>query len=205
MAMHEPWRDEASLQASDDSWHRGWFYRAVAPDRELPVLAVAAPFVGRWFADVVQTASLRDARMQPATFGLVILHRTLGGLPTLPAAMSAMHALLRPDGIAVVAGHNALRRHVGGRGDAPRSTALGYLRCAHAAGFADGRVYAARPDLDAMSLVVALDRASAVRFFRTEFAARRAAGRIRPAWLDGWYARAAPWLEPFYVTVARKC
>jgi hypothetical protein len=203
--MHEASGDEASPEDPSTGWHRGWFYRAVATDPQLPVLAVDAPFVSRWFSNVCGSASLREVDADPGTFGLVVLHRTLGGLPTLRLAFQSMHSLLCPGGVAVVAGYNRMRiRSRTGRG-VPLATRRGYLRGAREAGFVDARAYAVRPNLDRMTLVIALERGSADRFFSAELAARRAAGRIRPGWVDRMYARAAPWLEPFYVVVARKC
>jgi hypothetical protein len=203
--MHEPSGDEASPEDDSTSRHRGWFYRAVATDPELPVLAVDAPFVCRWFANVRESTSLRNVDASPGKFGLVVLHRTLGGLPTLALACKAMHSLLLPGGVAVIAGYNQLRGRSRTGNDVPLATRRGYLRRAREAGFVDACAYAVRPDLDAVTLVIALERTSADRFFRAELAARRAAGHMRPAWVDRWYARAAPWLEPFYVVVARKC
>lgn len=205
MAMHELPRDDGSFAHAADERFRGWFYRAVAIDPASRVLAIGAPFVGHWFANVVADTSLAGASARPATFDIVILHRTLGEQPTLERALQAIHGLLAVDGVAIVAGYNRLRRLAATQRSEPRSTKRGYLQAARATGFSDVRIYSARPDLDTMRLAVALEPASVTPFFGFQCAAARAAGRMRPAWLDRWYARAAPWLEHAYVVVARKC
>src|SRR5437016_5285307 len=42
------------LGTNDPMLSRGWFYRALAPHPDAPVLAVGAPFVRRWFPDVTE-------------------------------------------------------------------------------------------------------------------------------------------------------
>lgn len=198
-------RSVSPAAASGEALRHGWFYRAVAVDGDARVLAIAAPFVGRWFANVVHDSSLAGVAAQPGTFGLVVLHGTLGGLPTPARAFEAMHALLATDGIAIVAGFNRWRTIAGARAGVPSATTRGYLRAARGAGFSDTRIHFARPDLDDMTLVVTAEPRSAYAFFRSECATARAAGRTRPTWLARPYARVASWLEPFYVVVARKC
>jgi hypothetical protein len=201
----------AGAHIADKPDHRGWFYRVVAPDSELAVLEMGAPFVRNWFANVVSgDLGMSQWRLPSAPrFAMVILHSTLGGCASITEALRAAHGALQPGGIAALAGVNRLRVPIArGAGAArPTATAWGYSHAARAAGFAEVSLYGAQPSLDDPVDVFSFAPASSRAFFQHEALARKSSGRDRFASARTLLARAglAPYLHPFFVVIARKC
>jgi len=201
----------ARARAADKADHRGWFYRVVAPDSELAVLEMGAPFVRNWFANVVSgDPGMPQWRLPSSTrFAMVILHSTLGGCASITEALFAAHGALQPGGIVALAGVNRLRVPIARSADAttPTATAWAYSRAAKVAGFAEVSLYAVQPSLDDPVDVVSFAPASSRPFFQHEALARKSSGRDRFASARTLLASAGltPYLHPFFVVIARKC
>ena len=195
---------------TDEPDHRGLFYRVVAPDPDLPVLEIGAPFVRNWFTRV-ETGDLRALRQRLPVgprFAVVILHSTLGGCTSIGEALVAAHAMLEPDGIVALAGLNRVRAAIARNMDptAPRATTWGYRRAAMQAGFEQTDLYVVQPDLDDPAYVISTATASSRPFFCHEAAARKASGRGRFPFVRTALAELnlAPYLQPFFVLVGKK-
>ena len=198
------------LGTNDPALRRGWFYRTVAPGPDKPVLAVGAPFARRWFPNVTE-GSLFDASATypPASFGLVIIHATLGGCPSLVGALRAACDVLAPSGVVVLSGYNRLRPEegIGSAAESPRATPWGYRHAARTAGFGELELFVARPTLETFTSAFSTARASARAFYRFERASQRASGSARWTRAREWMTPSglAAWLESAFVVVARKC
>ena len=198
------------LGTNDPALRRGWFYRAVAPDPDKPVLAVGAPFARRWFPNVIDgTLSGASATYPLASFGLVIVHSTLGGCPSLVGALRAARDVLAPAGVVVLSGYNRLRPEEGiaSAAEIPRATLWGYRHAARTAGFGDVELFVARPTLETFASAFSTARASARAFYRFELASRRASGNASWTRVREWMTTCgvAAWAESAFVVVARKC
>ena len=204
-------RATAAARSVREPDRRGWFYRVVAPDPDLPVLEIGAPFVRNWFSNVASCDSGTLCRQpSPASrFAMVILHLTLGGCASIAEALRASHGLLERDGIVALAGLNRLRVPAAHDADSPvpRATLWGYRSAARRAGFPRVDLYFAQPDFDESIHVVSIASASSRAFFRHELAAREVSGRNRLPLARRLLAELnlAPQLQPYYFVIARKC
>lgn len=196
------------LGTNDPGLRRGWFYRAIAANPQAQVLAVGAPFARRWFPNFIE-GTLQPAVAAKAQFPLVIVHATLGGCPSLEAALASAHALVAPRGSLVLSGYNRVRtRHDASEAKClPRATPWGYRHLARRAGFREVDVFAVRPGLDDFTFVLSTARRSARAFYRFDLAAQLAAGQARWPTVRRLVAHAglATWFEPGFVVLARKC
>ena len=192
---------------------RGWLYRLFAPDPQCAVLQVGDGFAENWLPNVMGLDLRKQtiASFSAASFDLVVMHYSLGGLQTLDAAVASASRVLRRGGVLAIAGENRLRRAtessiVEGQ-SRPRSSAWGYRRAMVENGFGDVRLFVVSPPGNAPVYVVDVHRQSAQGFFRT-------ASRDRH--LSPWspvrlFVKAIikfnlmPYFESSLLTVGRKC
>jgi SAM-dependent methyltransferase len=197
------------LGTNDPALRQGWFYRTVAPDPNVPVLAVGAPFARRWFPNAIEGTLPTAARAQGVDqFGLVIVHGTLSNCVNLIGVFRAAANVIAPGGILALAGFNRLRPDEDGNSPGlPRATLWEYRHAARRAGFREVQLYAVRPALADFTFALSLAKASARAFYRFDLSAQLASGNTR------WFRRRscivkaglAPWFEPAFVVVGRQC
>ena len=204
-----PRRETAAAGSVHEPDCRGWFYRVVAPDPELAILEIGAPFVRNWFSNVASCDSGALCRQPSPTprFAMVILHLTLGGCASIVEALRASHGLLEWNGIVALAGVNRLRVPHAAGAPVPRATLWGYRSAARRAGFPRVDLYFAQPDFDESIHVVSIASASSRAFFRHELAARDVSGRNRLPLARKLLAELnlASQVQPYYFVIARKC
>ena len=196
----------ARARPADKPDHRGWFYRVVAPDSEVAVFEMGAPFVRSWFANVVSgDPGMPQWRLPSAPrFAMVILHSTLGGCASITARLFSMcngaPAAGRGAGRVNRLGRARRRRH------RRRKLRWGLFSSREVRGLGVS-LYAVQPSLDDPVDVVSFAPASSRAFFQHEALARKSSGRDRFASARTLLARAGltPYLHPFFVVIARKC
>jgi SAM-dependent methyltransferase len=146
-------------------------------------------------------------RLAQGSFDLVILHDSLGGLPTLPAALQTAHRLLRVGGRVAVVGSNRMRRAPDSATRHIRATPWAYRSALRAAGFAEVTLCVIHPPGNAPVYLVEIKRRSAQGFFRAALRSRRL-GRWSPVrallttLID---SHLMPYFQPGLLVLGDKC
>jgi hypothetical protein len=191
----------------DDTASAGWFYRALAPGSGCRVLEIGDAGLANWFDRVARFDDAPDA-CTASRFDLIVIHRSLGGHPTLRSAVAAFASALDVAGVMALAVDNPWRRAtlVRSRPEAPRATLRGCRRALAAAGMCNIRSFAAMPSNASPEHVVQTDRVAAVPFYRARWATsgRRLAPKVL-AFRALTALNAMPLLAPGYIATGERC